>query len=146
MYSDYYYHFSRQQNHNLISSIARAINGEFYAIQCYNKLLKMVPTEKEKEVITEIIKDENAHLDKFTQIYFNLTGRQPDITKNNDCPKRLKDILEFSFEDEQETADLYLDIADDSDDPTIKKVFTRASADEQNHAVWFLYFLTKTRL
>ncbi|RFU62897.1 ferritin-like domain-containing protein [Peribacillus glennii] len=145
MYYDYRYYY-RQQDHDLITNIAKAIDGEFNAIQCYNKLLKMVPTTKEKNVISEIIKDENDHLGKFTQIYFKLTGRQPDVAKSNDCPKRLKDIFEFSFEDEQESVDFYLDIANATDDENIREVFTRAAADEQNHAIWFLYFLTKTRL
>ncbi|RFU67615.1 ferritin-like domain-containing protein [Bacillus sp. V59.32b] len=145
MYYDYSYPFSRQPD-NLAGDVLKAINGEFNAIQCYNKLLKIVSTEKEKEVIREIIIDENNHLEKFTQIYYNLAGRQPEITRNKDCPKGIKEIFEFAFEDEQETTDFYLDIADQSEDVRISEVFTRASADEQNHAVWFLYFLTKPRL
>ena len=34
------------------------------------------------------------------------------------------------------------DIVRNTDNPVIKDVFTRASADEQNHAVWYLYFMT----
>lgn len=147
MYYDYRYPFSRQGFRNtLADDVLKAINGEFNAIQCYNKLVKIVPTEKEKEVIGEIISDENNHLEKFTQIYYNLTGRQPEISKTNDCPRGAKEIFDFAFEDEQKTTEFYLDIADQFDDPKVKEVFTRASADEQNHAVWFLYFLTKTRL
>ncbi|GAA3314104.1 hypothetical protein GCM10020331_005840 [Ectobacillus funiculus] len=37
----------------------------------------------------------------------------------------------------------YLDIADKAQDSYIKKQFRRAATDEQNHAVWFLYFYTK---
>lgn len=147
MYYDYRYPFSRQGFRNtLADDVLKAINGEFNAIQCYNKLVKIVPIEKEKEVIGEIISDENNHLEKFTQIYYNLTGRQPEIAKTNDCPWGVKEIFEFAFEDEQKTTDFYLDIADQFDDPKVREVFTRASSDEQNHAVWFLHFLTKTRL
>ena len=46
-----------------------------------------------------------------------------------------------AFKDEQETVDFYLDLADQTQDQSIKKVFQRAAADEQNHAVWFLYLL-----
>ncbi|WP_257985551.1 ferritin-like domain-containing protein [Bacillus sp. V5-8f] len=124
MYYDYRY-YSRQPNYDFISNIAKAIDGEFSAIQCYNKLVKMVPTEKEKSVITEIIKDENNHLDNFTQIYYSLTGRQPDISKSHECPTRLKDILEYSFEDEQESVDSYMDIAYSTDDQNIEGFYPR---------------------
>jgi rubrerythrin len=35
--------------------------------------------------------------------------------------------------------DLYLDLAEKAPDPLMKKQIKRAAADEQNHAVWFLY-------
>lgn len=37
---------------------------------------------------------------------------------------------------------LVLDIADETNNQFIKEVFRRSAADEQNHAVWFLYYLT----
>ncbi len=56
-------------------------------------------------------------------------------------PKQYSTSLKSAFKDEQETVDFYLDLADQTQDQSIKKVFQRAAADEQNHAVWFLYLL-----
>ena len=55
------------------------------------------------------------------------------------------DGLEFALQDEQTTVDFYMEVADGASDPTIKEVFRRAAADEQNHAVWFLYYFTKNK-
>jgi len=70
-----------------------------------------------------------------------LTGKQatPQITIQ--CPADYKSGILASFIDEQETVDFYHDIARSTNNPVIKDAFTQASADEQNHAVWFLYFM-----
>ncbi|MBK5441663.1 hypothetical protein JFU13_01025 [Peribacillus sp. TH24] len=39
----------------------------------------------------------------------------------------------------------YLGIADEVTNPSIKEAFRRAAADEQNHAVWFLYYLVNAK-
>lgn len=51
--------------------------------------------------------------------------------------------LELALQDEQTTVDFYLDIADKTSDQYMKEIFRRAAADEQNHAVWFLYYFSK---
>ncbi|MTT30681.1 hypothetical protein GMB86_01460 [Terrilactibacillus sp. BCM23-1] len=53
------------------------------------------------------------------------------------------EVLKFRVEDEQNTVDFYMEIADQSRLPIIKETFQRAAKDEQNHAVWFLLFLTQ---
>ncbi|WP_347548471.1 ferritin-like domain-containing protein [Pseudalkalibacillus hwajinpoensis] len=129
----------------LADDIATAINGEYSAIQCYAKLAQLAPNETERKQILEIRNDEMAHYQAFTYIYTQLTGQQPSPQLIEECPTEYVPGLDFSFKDEQKAADFYLDIADQTDDPFIKDKFKRAAADEQNHAVWFLYFLTKQR-
>ncbi|WP_342454305.1 ferritin-like domain-containing protein [Paenibacillus sediminis] len=129
----------------LIGNIAKAINGEYSAIACYEQLARMAPNEEERNQIVEIRKDEIRHFQTFSQIYTLLTGRHPAPQIVERCPSEYKAGIHFAFRDEQETVDFYLDIADQANDPTIKQHFKRASADEQNHAVWFLYFITKAR-
>ncbi|MEX2104134.1 MAG: ferritin family protein, partial [Bacilli bacterium] len=86
--------------------------------------------------------DEIKHYQAFTQIYVSLTGWQPSPQIIEQCETEYAAGLRASFKDEQNTTDFYLDIAEKSNDPYIKETFRRASADEQNHAVWFLYYLT----
>ena len=137
-YNDQYH----QQN-KLISNIEKSINGEFSAVQCYAKLAKMATKESEKRQILEIREDEKKHLQQYSNIYTRLTGNQPQPKINEVCPNIYIEGLEFSLLDAQKTVDFYLEIADDTNNQYIKEIFRRTAADEQNHAVWFLYFFTK---
>lgn len=143
-YNPYYNDYYRAINNTkLVSDIQKAINGEASAIECYDKIAKMAPIQSEKNQILEIRKDEVRHLEQFSRIYTNLTGRQPTSQILEKCPNTFSKGLEFAFRDEQKTVDFYLDIADRAQDSSIKESFHRAAADEQSHAVWFLFFLQK---
>ena len=141
----YYYDTVGRQTSRLIANIEKAINGEYTAIQCYEKLAQMAPSKGIKQQILEIRKDEKRHFRQFVQIYAQLTGRQPQPKILERCPNKYMKGVEFALKDEQETVDLYLDIADEAPSQYIKETFRRAAADEQNHAVWFLYYFMKGR-
>jgi rubrerythrin len=122
-----------RQNEKLIRDLQRAINGEYSAVQCYEKLAILAKSAQEKKQIQEIR--------QVSQFYRQLTGKQASPKLSEECPENYRRGLEFAFKDEQETVDFYLEIAEESQDPTIKSAFRRAAADEQHHAVWFLYYL-----
>ncbi|MBM7715808.1 ferritin-like domain-containing protein [Siminovitchia sp. FSL H7-0308] len=126
----------------LLKEVARAVNGEYSAIQCYTKLIEMAPTKKEKKIITEIREDEIRHFHEFSALYMFLIKRQPVPEISEPCPDRYREGLRFAFENEQDTVDFYLHVADRANHPYMRHVFRRAAADEQNHAVWFLSLLT----
>ncbi|NBJ69204.1 MULTISPECIES: ferritin-like domain-containing protein [Clostridia] len=135
--------YYRQQQ--LISDIEKAINGQYSAISCYERLARMAPTMTEREQIQEIRQDEVRHYQQFVAIYANLTGKQPQPKIVEECPNNYLEGLEFALQDEQKTTDFYLNISDEATTPQIKRTFRRAAADEQNHAVWFLYYYVKNR-
>ncbi|MEJ9227991.1 ferritin-like domain-containing protein [Peribacillus butanolivorans] len=139
-YETYEDDWSRQQN-KLVRQLEKAINGEYSAIQCYEKLAELAPDEKQRKRIMEIREDEVKHFQRFSQIYTSLTGVQPQPKVTEPCPDSYRDGLEFAFQDEQETVDFYREVADGVADRSVVKAFNRAAADEQNHAVWFLYYL-----
>jgi rubrerythrin len=134
-----------EQSDKFIRDIEQAINGQYSAIQCYAKLAEMAPTDKERKQILEIRNDEIKHYQQFTQIYVSLTGMQPNAKMMEECPDTYIEGLTYALEDEQKTVDFYLDIAEETNNPYIKEVFHRAAADEQNHAVWFLYYFIKNK-
>ncbi|GAA2697931.1 ferritin-like domain-containing protein [Aeromicrobium ponti] len=129
----------------LVSDIQKAINGEFSAIACYKSLAEMAPAKDERSQITEIRKDEIRHLEEFKRIYISLTGKQPTPQRLPGCPSTYKEGLDFSFHDEQKTVDFCLDLAERMDGPSFKQTIRRAAPDEQNHAVWFMYFIHKNQ-
>lgn len=101
----------------------------------------MENTQEVRDRILEIREDERRHLDEFSRIYTHLTGRRPIPQLTEECPDIYQIGVEAAFKDEQKTVDFYMDIADKAQDMSIKETFRRAAVDEQNHAVWFLYFM-----
>ncbi|UPM53353.1 ferritin-like domain-containing protein [Gottfriedia acidiceleris] len=134
------------RNQKLINDIEKAINGEYSAISCYTKLADMTKNKNERKIILEIKEDEIKHYNQFVSIYTSLTGRHPQAKVSENCPDTYIEGLEFALKDEQETVDFYLSISDETSNQFIKNAFNRAAKDEQNHAVWFLYFFTKNKL
>lgn len=130
---------------SFITNIMKAINGEYSAVTCYEHLAQLAPTEQERNQILEIRQDEILHYHVFAHIYMRLTGHQPTPHLIETCPTHYLSGLEYALKDEQETVDFYLELADQAPDPQLKQQFTRIASDEQNHAVWFLYFYTKNR-
>ncbi|WP_040952243.1 ferritin-like domain-containing protein [Gorillibacterium massiliense] len=124
------------------ADIGKAVNGEYSAIACYEQLAKMAPNEEERKRISEIRSDEMRHLRVFSQIYASLTGRLPVPQITESCPTDYKAGLRFAFNDEQNTVDFYLDLADRAPEASMKESIRRIAADEQNHAVWFLSFMS----
>ncbi|WLV25903.1 ferritin-like domain-containing protein [Aciduricibacillus chroicocephali] len=126
---------------NLITDITKALHGEYSAIYCYGILANQAPSSEIKEKILEIRNDEIRHYHTFSQIYLSLTGNQlkPQITES--CPDNYKSGVLAAFKDEQKTVDFYHEIARKYEVDVVRKAFMEASADEQNHAVWFLYFM-----
>lgn len=139
-YIDYY-----RQTQKIVNDIEKAINGEYSAIQCYQKIANMAKTEEEKNQINEIRNDERKHFQTFSQIYTSLTGRQPQPKVSEECPNTYLRGLEFALKDEQNAVDFYQEITDETNNPQIKEAFRRAASDEQNHAVWFLYYFVKNK-
>jgi rubrerythrin len=141
-----YYDALYRQNKKLIGEVEKAITGEYNAIHCYKKLADLACNEQEKSQILEIREDEIRHHKQFEQIYTRLTGRRPPQQKQSEeCPDIYVEGLEFALLDEQKTVDFYMEVADGTSEPVIKETFRRAAADEQNHAVWFLYYFTKNK-
>jgi len=143
-FTNYYDALNRQSN-TLVHNIEKAINGEYSAIDCYARLANMAPHKKEREQILEIRQDEIKHYQQFVQIYRGLTGIPPQPKITEKCPGVYLRGVELALEDEQKTVDFYMEIADSVTDPFLKEVFRRAAIDEQNHAVWFLYYFSKAK-
>nr|WP_285852029.1 ferritin-like domain-containing protein [Sporosarcina luteola] len=121
----------------------RAIDGEYTAIACYELLANQAENDEIKKRILEIRNDEIRHYETFWYLYISLTGNQPSPKMTKECPADYRSGVLASFIDEQEAVDFYHRIARNTDNPVVRDVFTRASADEQNHAVWYLHFVNQ---
>ncbi|WP_050181888.1 ferritin-like domain-containing protein [Domibacillus robiginosus] len=125
----------------LTEKLMKAINGEYTSIHVYEKLADMASTPSQKSRLLAIRADELRHFETFSALYHALTGNAPSPVLTESSPKTFKQGILQAFQDEQETSEFYQETADSSHLPYVKKVFARAAADEQRHAVWFLSFL-----
>ncbi|SFF64245.1 Rubrerythrin [Halobacillus alkaliphilus] len=143
-YHPYHQALMRSQK-KFMQDLEKAINGEYSAISCYKKLAQLAPDKQIKNRLNEIRNDEQRHYEEFRRLYTQLTGGgQPTPQMTEQCPASYEKGIVFAFKDEQKTVDFYLDIANQAQDPSVKEIFRRAAADEQNHAVWFLSFQMKS--
>ncbi len=127
-----------QYDYALSQDIAKAIIGEYHAINYYADLIALAPDQATKEVFHEIRQDEIKHYHSFLPIYQRLTGQNPQIP-SGPRPTNLEEGIKFAIRDELETVDFYNTIADKAHDPMIREAFRRAALDEQQHAGWFTY-------
>ncbi|MDQ0255160.1 rubrerythrin [Evansella vedderi] len=129
------------ETHQFLEQLKKAMDGKYHAIHSYENMADYAPNSREQNRILEIRKDEINHYKQFSYIFTSLTGKEytPKIDKK--YPESYVKALNEAFIDEQNTTDFYLEMSDFPIYPQIRRVFRRAAADEQNHAVWFLYFL-----
>ncbi|MDG5789676.1 ferritin-like domain-containing protein [Evansella sp. AB-P1] len=139
MYSSHYY-ASSGENRELLSHLITVINEEYTSIYLYKQMEKNAPTIKQKEVIKEIRQDEIRHFNQFSELYYSIKGEKYEPELLRKCPSNYLESLRDAFIDEQSATDFYLALSDQSFHPQINQMFQRASADEQNHAIWLLYF------
>ncbi|MCY7781281.1 MULTISPECIES: ferritin family protein [unclassified Bacillus (in: firmicutes)] len=142
MYYSYYpYPAPYRADPVLIQNLKKAIHAEFSAIQCYRKLAELTHRDDVRKQIEEIRRDEMRHLREFSTLYGAITGKPIMPKQTEKCPDNFTRGLDAAFKDEQRTVDFYLRTAEETSNLKAKGIFTRAARDEQNHAVWFLYYL-----
>ncbi|WP_088035572.1 ferritin-like domain-containing protein [Evansella clarkii] len=132
----------KKEINKFIRDLEKAINGEYSAIECYERMADQASNEKERNQILEIRKDEIKHFEQFLMLYTSITGRSHSPVVTEECPGNYRLALLAAFEDEQNTVDLYNSMADRAPDSSTRRMFRRAALDEQHHAVWFLSYLT----
>ena len=136
------YHYPPSSENNIIGDLTKAMNGEYTAIHFYEQLAKLAPTPEMQKRILEIRQDEIRHYHGFATIYTSLTGHPPSPQIIEALPTDFKSGVLAAFKDEQEAVDFYHRVARQCHIPYISEQFRSNAADEQNHAVWFLFFMT----
>lgn len=133
--------FDHQLPYSVLNDLTKAMDGEHEAICFYEKLANMAPNASIKKQILEIRKDEIRHYQTFEHIYLCLTGCHYYPQSQPTCPNSFLHGSDKAFHDEQNTVDFYHTVARKVQEPWISCAFSEAASDEQNHAVWFLYFM-----
>lgn len=130
------------EHRNIVNDLMKTLNGEFQAICFYEYLANCAPNEVIRDRILEIRKDEMRHYAGFAYIYTCLTGMHPTPQLSDEpYPKTFQEGVHAAFIDEQQAVEFYHQVARETQDCFISNAYMQASFDEQNHAVWFLYFM-----
>lgn len=128
-----YYNRIYRMDQRLFQEINKAINDKFSAIHYYTRLAEMAPSETFLQYILSIRQDEiNIH-GNFSNVYFELTKRYPQVSKAVDLPKNFKQGIRNSIKAERQNVRFYMNIAQRVTNPNIKKLFISAANDEQRH-------------
>lgn len=130
-------------NNQFLVDLVKAINGEYNAIRFYEHLAQLAPNEDVKKRILEIRKDEMRHYQGFAYMYTSLTGQHPSPQITEPLPLNFKSGILTAFKDEQEAVEFYHRVARQYTIPYISNQFSSNALDEQNHAVWFLFFINQ---
>ena len=135
-------HGALVSTHELVGNLMKAIQGEYNAIHFYEKLAMLAPNEEIRKLILAIREDEIGHFSAFSYIYTCLTGQQYSPQVTEPMPTNFQAGVLAAFRDEQEAAEFYSDVSRQIyNEPYIRDVFHYNAADEQRHAVWFLYLM-----
>ena len=70
---------SGQSMQLVLQLIREGISGEAQDEMFYDYLIRLAPTEQERQIITGIRNDERKHRRMFRQLYTALTGQQPPV-------------------------------------------------------------------
>ena len=128
-----YFNSIYRNDPRLFQDINRAINDKFSAIHYYTRLAEMAPSEPFRQYILAVRQDEINHYGNFSNAYFELTKRYPQVSKAVDLPKNYKQGIRNSIKAERQTVPFYMNIAQRVTNPNMKEMFIRTANDEQRH-------------
>ncbi|WP_085524395.1 ferritin family protein [Tuberibacillus sp. Marseille-P3662] len=126
----------------LLQSIMKGIQGEAQAIDFYTRLIKQAPNERQRDSIQHALDDEKIHLQQFSQLYTELSGREPNYTFNPVQFRQYHEGLYKAYDSELEAYEMYRDVYLSTTDQRVRDIFLRAFTDEIEHAsrFSFMYF------
>lgn len=128
--------------HQFTEELREALNSKFTACYYYSKLKEKAETDSEVSIIRQIIQHEERHCNELADMYCFLTGRKQNPKFSEGWLGNDEKSLYDMFSTEQRNAVYYLEMADRAPSPLFARQFQRAAAEEQQHAVWLLAFLT----
>ncbi|MDV2581962.1 ferritin family protein [Alkalibacillus haloalkaliphilus] len=137
--------YLQDQSNPVHQDLKEAIDREYETICFYNELALLSTDIEIQEQAILIRNEEQLHLNEFSNFYFKLTNQvyQPKQTELGLI--NLSNAIHTAFQQEQQSAKVYLDIADRIKNPYFKDRFKRIAADELRHANWMLYFIANIK-
>jgi rubrerythrin len=125
--------------------ILNGIKGEATAINFYERLAKIAPSEQARDEVRHALEDEKNHLKHFTELYVTLTGKKPVYKTEARTFHSFKEGLALARKDELEAYEDYRNAYLFTQNQFIRDVFFLALSDEIEHALRFSFLLNELK-
>ncbi len=132
-----------QKKEDIVARIEEYIKDELTDAAYYEELKKMAPTESERVLIEEIIKDERLHADRLSLVVSKLTGKEytfPAIEPPV-IPSNYQEALRQRFKGETNGFERYATEYINAKNDDLKKLFYQLGIEENIHAERLLLLL-----
>ncbi|WP_227940453.1 cupin domain-containing protein [Alkalihalobacillus deserti] len=125
------------QDQQVFEAILSGIKREASAINLYSRLANVAPNQKHQNDILHALENKKAHLMQFTNLYINLTGRQP-VYQNDQVPIHgYREGLQKAYKAEVEGYEEYQKSCLLTQHPQVRNVFLWALTGEKENATRF---------
>lgn len=122
-----------------------AIADEKSAIDFYNQLYEIAPTEIARFSFQTARDDEIEHYKKLTGLYRYLTGESPKVEAKQETFAHFYDGLQKSFLDEVRAFEFYKEMYLDTNCEAIRDILYSIQHDEMEHASLFNWTYTEIK-
>ncbi|WP_280771748.1 cupin domain-containing protein [Salipaludibacillus daqingensis] len=93
---------SQGSDKQLIEDILDGIKREASSIDLYRQLADAAPNESHKNDILHALENKRGHLNQFTNLYFSLTGKQPEYETETETFDSYSEGLEKAYQADME--------------------------------------------
>jgi len=115
--------------------LAKAIEGKRDAVAYYEYAKTLTGDEKHRKTLDGIIKDEQKHLAKFSELYRRKFGGQVEGSPAMPEVHEFNAALRMAVSDELDAYEFYRDIYMDCTSEQVRVPFFEAMTDENEHAI-----------
>ncbi|KGP90590.1 cupin [Pontibacillus chungwhensis BH030062] len=126
-----------RSNQRVAEALLRGIKGEATAVDFYNRLAQAAPSEKDYISIVQSLRKEQDHLNRFTDLYTEITGNQPTYQINQIPFYTYEEGLNKAYDIQTQNYEVYRELYEQSHLSPIHDLFLRACNDEVENAERF---------
>ena len=128
-----------------LEDLKTAIADEKSAVEFYDQLYEIAPTEIAKFSLKTARDDEMEHYKKLRGLYRYLTGKNPNVQTKKETFAHFYDGLQKAFLDEVRAYEFYKEMYLDTNCQAIRDIIYSIQHDEMEHASLFNWTYTEIK-
>lgn len=126
-----------------LDALEVAIEREIKAKFMYEKMADYSNTDHLVKKLHFLAQEEQSHRDNLEDLYKKIGGRKPDMEGKISFPSEesakkmadveMKDLFMVAIDKEKEATEFYVDLANTTDEPSLKEIFHYLAEEEVTH-------------